>query len=210
MKSPKPLAKLLSLIVCAVLALVAFRIENALLAWRYSVLDVRYSFLVIPALFAVWLVAFCRARAAWWRWLVFAASYAAWFCLSYFLWLCLNDFLLGSFYGIRHFFIVWELLVSRDALYSSGNVFYACYFITLVLCAVGVYALFVAENIAVKKLLGLSFKKADWILLFAHPVLVALFSLPAHLAARFWREKGETQIELKTQIHTADALVFDF
>ena len=49
-------------------------------------------------------------------------------------------------------------------------------------CAVGVYALFVAENIAVKKLFRLSFKKADWILLFAHPVLVALFALPVHLA----------------------------
>ena len=179
MKSPKPFIKLLSLIVCAVLALIAFQIEDALLQWRYSAIDVRYCFLIIPALFAVWLVAFCRVRAAWWRWLVFAASYAAWFCLSYIFYLSLISWHLGSVAIAAFFGDIWDFVIHTFRLQDEA--FVPLVYATLVLCAVGVYALFVAENIAVKKLFRLSFKKADWILLFAHPVLVALFALPVHL-----------------------------
>ena len=117
------LAKLLSLLACAVLAVAAFRLEKALCGlnrWRTGIMEVRACFYAIPALFALWLAAFCRVRAAWWRWAAFAASYALWFVLSY------------IFYGTLVMFF-----------YSSE---------TLGECALGVYALFVLENVAVKKL----------------------------------------------------------
>lgn len=172
--------KILSLTVCSLLGFAAFMIENRMLAYRCSLIDARVCFLIIPALFALWLFAFCRVRMCVWKWLVFAASYAVWFVLSYILWFCLIESLYGGGFAVFHYFgAIFKFLFKFFQLPSKENALIAIIVATLVLCGIGVYALFVAENILVRKLFRLSFGKAGWILLFCYPVLLALFSLPA-------------------------------
>lgn len=172
--------KILSLIVCSLLGFAAFVIENRMLGYRYSLIDARVCFLIIPALFALWLFAFCRVRARLRSWLVFAASYAVWFVLSYICWHSLMSFFLGEVSGMFHYFgAVFEFLFKFFQLPLTENVFVLMIYVALALCGIGVYALFATENILVRKLFRLSFGKASRILLFCYPVLLALFSLPA-------------------------------
>lgn len=154
------LKKTFSLFVFAFLALAAFWIEKKMSCGHFiDILSYRYCFFIIPALFAVWLLVFCHVRAALWRWCVFAASYAIWFCLSYFF--ILLGFVLNLF-SLDDTYFNYQILIT-----------------ILALCIASLYALFIVENIAVKKLFRLSFRKIDWIMLFSYPVLIALFSVPA-------------------------------
>lgn len=188
--APRTTPKLLSLLAYAVLSVAAFRLEMALCGlnrWRTGIMEARACFYAIPALFALWLSAFCRVRAAWWRWAAFAASYALWFVLSYIFYGCLIEFFLGSvgflfkhFGGICFFFLKAFAIVENESV--QERVWAIMIYATLAVCALGVYALFVLENVAVKKLFRLSFKKPDWILLFCYPAPLAAFSLPVTAA----------------------------
>lgn len=174
------LKKTFSLFVFAFLALAAFWIEKKMSCGHFiDILSYRYCFFIIPALFAVWLLVFCHVRAALWRWCVFAASYAIWFCLSYFFWLCLNDFSLGTIFGLGYFFMLLGFVLNLFSLDIDTYFNYQILITILALCIASLYALFIVENIAVKKLFRLSFRKIDWIMLFSYPVLIALFSVPA-------------------------------
>lgn len=179
MNKTKPLVKILSLIVISLLSVFVFQKELYPITYTPDIIDVRYSFFVIPLLFALWLIVFCRVRVALWKWGLFALSYAVWFCLSYFFWSCLNEFLLGACYMTYYFYEVWYFIVK---VFSFTSAWIPIVIATLAFCAIGVYSLFIIENIVVKKLFRLSFKKRDKILLFFYPVALALFAIPVHAA----------------------------
>ena len=171
-------AKLLSLFIVSSLSVVAFLLEQKLCElgdWLVGVVLTFYSFFAIPALFAVWLFAFYRLRAKWWRLLVFAASYALWFCLSWVGWLTLLD----SEGWCTYRYFGWLFSFLYETFRQNYAYLEICYYIFNATIAIVLYLLFIAENLAVKKLFSLSFKKSAWLLLFLYPLSVAFWSLLA-------------------------------
>ncbi|MCR5124302.1 MAG: hypothetical protein K6B43_03800 [Treponema sp.] len=170
-------AKFLSLFIVSSLSVAAFLLEQKLcdLGGRSGVIWTFYSFFAIPALFAVWLFAFYRLRAKWWRILVFAASYALWFCLSWVGWLVLLD----SEGWCTYRYFGWLFVFLYETFRQNYAYLEICYNIFNATITIVLYLLFIAENLALKKLFSLSFKKSAWLLLFLYPLSVAFCSLLA-------------------------------
>ncbi|MCR5290396.1 MAG: hypothetical protein K6E51_10420 [Treponema sp.] len=110
-----------------------------------------------------------------WKWLLFAASYSLCFALSRWLYVYLICDSAGEIVAafmwpyekIIPYFI--GLLGSEKALHP----FFIVFTIILVLLQ---YFLFIAENLLVKKLFAFTFRKSDYVLLFAYPIFVIFFS----------------------------------
>lgn len=176
--------KIILLIIISIICVVLFNFEaKSIIPKSFKFFwprEMGWSLFCAPVLFFTWLFVICREKLSWKKLCLVLLSYLLWFVLSYDLWSSLIGILYGApFTGYFAFLSVFFFTLIDNILHLQVSELFFIFFTALGFALL--YSLFIFENLFLKKILNLTYKKIDYILLFAYPVFICFFSIAALL-----------------------------
>lgn len=161
-------ANLISLFVISVFGVVSLKLEMKLLGFEdylFGISNVRYSFLILPVLFCIWIFCCLKEEFNLKKLGLFLGSYAIWFLISY----VLNFVLLTD--GEWVSCLPYYLLRLFDSRYYQ-----VLFFGILIFCLISSYGILIAENLFMMKLFGFSISKKGKALIFLLPLVISVLT----------------------------------